>query len=126
MNVVVLAATSGFFAAAASCCAKLATDVFSAPWLCSDCLIYPAFGWTGLSLASNGLMWACYTASLKTSNSSFLVSIYNTCANTLFTGLLGMFVFGETIALRWCFGVCLMLLGTIILGSDQPEKQKLQ
>ncbi|GKZ21262.1 hypothetical protein AbraIFM66951_011655 [Aspergillus brasiliensis] len=70
----------------------------------------------GLNILSNIIMWALFTRALTAGSSTTKVSITNTAANFLVTAMLGMGVFGERVGAWWWVGAALMGVGCVIVG----------
>ncbi|KAI9774307.1 MAG: hypothetical protein M1840_004201 [Geoglossum simile] len=70
----------------------------------------------GLNLVFNGIMWALFTSALKRSPSTTRVSIVNTSANFLFSALLGLMVFAETLPPLWWLGAVFLVAGNFFVG----------
>ncbi|KAH8434046.1 uncharacterized protein LDX57_011683 [Aspergillus melleus] len=126
---IILALTSGAFAALNGLFAKLTTDTHTsslAAFLLSlfnatldqhpfmELVIRGIF--FGLNLLSNVTMWALFTRALTASPSTTKVSITNTSANFLVTAVLGMLVFKENVAPLWWVGAGLMGGGCVLVG----------
>ncbi|GLA44795.1 hypothetical protein CBS63078_4909 [Aspergillus niger] len=70
----------------------------------------------GLNILSNIIMWALFTRALTAGSSTTKVSITNTAANFLVTAMLGMGVFGERVGGWWWVGAAMMGVGCVIVG----------
>ncbi|EFR00194.1 hypothetical protein MGYG_03198 [Nannizzia gypsea CBS 118893] len=77
----------------------------------------------GLNLLSNFIMWTLFTRALTASPSTTKVTITNTTANFLVTGVLGMLVFRENVNAQWLIGAALMAAGCIIVGLRENQKE---
>ncbi|RAL14456.1 uncharacterized protein BO97DRAFT_386136 [Aspergillus homomorphus CBS 101889] len=130
---ILLALTSGAFAAFNGLFAKLTTDTQTTALATSLLHLFtsdPASSTAdhpflvlvirGISLAlnllCNGIMWALFTRALTAGPSTTKVSITNTAANFLVTALLGMVVFSERVGGLWWVGAAMMGSGCIIVG----------
>ncbi|DAA72907.1 TPA_exp: Uncharacterized protein A8136_4832 [Trichophyton benhamiae CBS 112371] len=78
----------------------------------------------GLNLFSNFIMWTLFTRALTASPSTTKVTITNTTANFLVTGVLGMLVFREKVNAQWLIGATLMAAGCIIVGMREKQKEE--
>ncbi|OAL72746.1 hypothetical protein A7D00_2519 [Trichophyton violaceum] len=78
----------------------------------------------GLNLLSNFIMWTLFTRALTASPSTTKVTITNTTANFLVTGILGMLVFREKVNAQWLIGATLMAAGCIIVGMQEKQKKE--
>ncbi|KDB25494.1 hypothetical protein H109_02666 [Trichophyton interdigitale MR816] len=78
----------------------------------------------GLNLLSNFIMWTLFTRALTASPSTTKVTITNTTANFLVTGVLGMLVFRENVNAQWLIGATLMAAGCIIVGMREKQKEE--
>ncbi|KAM5476105.1 hypothetical protein MauCBS54593_000788 [Microsporum audouinii] len=78
----------------------------------------------GLNLLSNFIMWTLFTRALTASPSTTKVTITNTTANFLVTGVLGMLVFRENVNAQWLLGAALMAAGCIIVGMREKQEDE--
>lgn len=78
----------------------------------------------GLNILCNIIMWALFTRALTASPSTTKVTITNTSANFLVTGLLGMVVFAEPIGGLWWLGAAAMAAGCILVGMREEKGAK--
>ncbi|OOF89777.1 hypothetical protein ASPCADRAFT_180355 [Aspergillus carbonarius ITEM 5010] len=127
----ILAISSGAFAALNGLFAKLTTDT-NTTTLANTILQFFGANTTdqeyplmvlvirGICLALNVLcnviMWALFTRALTASPSTTKVSITNTAANFFVTAVLGMGVFGERVGGLWWVGAGMMGAGCVIVG----------
>ncbi|KAF9894745.1 hypothetical protein FE257_006635 [Aspergillus nanangensis] len=70
----------------------------------------------GLNVLCNVIMWALFTRALTAGPSTVKVSITNTSANFLVTALLGMIIFQEKVGGLWWVGAGMMGGGCILVG----------
>ncbi|KAJ5325731.1 Drug/metabolite transporter [Penicillium brevicompactum] len=127
---VVLAITSGTFAALNGVFAKLTTDnhtsafahsiahlfgLESSPFI--EMLVRGAC--LGLNVLCNIIMWALFTRALTAGPSTTKVSITNTASNFLATAVLGMVVFQEAVGGLWWLGAGMMGAGCILVGMRE-------
>ncbi|PYI02874.1 hypothetical protein BO78DRAFT_463719 [Aspergillus sclerotiicarbonarius CBS 121057] len=126
----ILAISSGAFAALNGLFAKLTTDTNTTALANTILQFFGASITTehpfmvlvirGIFLALNVLcniiMWALFTRALTASPSTTKVSITNTAANFLVTAVLGMGVFGEKVGGLWWVGAGMMGAGCVIVG----------
>ncbi|CAI7618836.1 unnamed protein product [Penicillium bialowiezense] len=127
---VVLAITSGAFAALNGVFAKLTTDnhtsafahslahlfgLESSPFI--EMLVRGAC--LGLNVLCNIIMWALFTRALTAGPSTTKVSITNTASNFLATAVLGMVVFQEAVGGLWWLGAGMMGAGCILVGMRE-------
>ncbi|KAI8914339.1 hypothetical protein EDD86DRAFT_199107 [Gorgonomyces haynaldii] len=70
------------------------------------------------------VMWISFTFALSRAPNSFAVQLLNTATNLVATGLFGQLLFEEKVALSWWIGACLMLIGSLIIISEQEEDKK--
>ncbi|PGH05585.1 hypothetical protein AJ79_06752 [Helicocarpus griseus UAMH5409] len=135
-NWVILAITSGLFAATNGLFAKLTTThltttlshslsaLLSLPpssQIIAEYVVRALF--FTLNILSNGVMWALFTRALTASASSTKVAITNTTANFLLTALLGMMVFGERVDWLWWIGAVGMAGGCVVVGMREGEAE---
>ncbi|PLB49038.1 hypothetical protein P170DRAFT_358326 [Aspergillus steynii IBT 23096] len=126
---ILLALTSGAFAALNGLFAKLTTDTHTSAFAASILSLFHASlddhpfveviirgVCFALNLLSNIIMWALFTRALTASPSTTKVSITNTSANFLVTAVLGMCVFGERVAGLWWVGAACMGAGCVLVG----------
>lgn len=69
-------------------------------------------------------MWTLFTRALTASPSTTKVTITNTTANFLVTGVLGMLVFRENVNAQWLLGAALMAAGCIIVGMREKQEDE--
>ncbi|PWY94084.1 hypothetical protein BO94DRAFT_621537 [Aspergillus sclerotioniger CBS 115572] len=124
----ILAISSGAFAALNGLFAKLTTDTNTTTLATTILQFFGAHEHhplmvlviRGICLALNVLcniiMWALFTRALTASPSTTKVSITNTAANFLVTAVLGMGVFGERVDGLWWVGAGMMGAGCVIVG----------
>ncbi|CAG7941959.1 unnamed protein product [Penicillium salamii] len=127
---VILAITSGTFAALNGVFAKLTTDnhttafahsiahlfgLESSPFI--EMLVRGAC--LGLNVLCNIIMWALFTRALTAGPSTTKVSITNTASNFLATAVLGMVVFQEAVGGLWWLGAGMMGAGCILVGMRE-------
>ncbi|CAG8927451.1 unnamed protein product [Penicillium salamii] len=143
---VILAITSGTFAALNGVFAKLTTDnhtsafahsiahlfgLESSPFIemlvRGVCLPFNALApeltiskaCLGLNVLCNIIMWALFTRALTAGPSTTKVSITNTASNFLATAVLGMVVFQEAVGGLWWLGAGMMGAGCILVGMRE-------
>ncbi|KAJ5312825.1 Pyridoxamine 5'-phosphate oxidase [Penicillium antarcticum] len=127
---IILAITSGAFAALNGVFAKLTTDnhttsfatsiahllgMESSPFI--EMVVRGAC--LGLNILCNIIMWALFTRALTAGPSTTKVSITNTASNFLATALLGMIVFSEAVGGLWWVGAGMMGAGCILVGMRE-------
>ncbi|KAG0264440.1 hypothetical protein BG011_006799 [Mortierella polycephala] len=81
----------------------------------------------GLIFICNAAMWTLFTKALNRSRSSATVTVINSAANFCITAVLGYLLFSEPLALQWWFGASLIVLGSVLVSSDEsnaPSKKK--
>ncbi|RAK75825.1 pyridoxamine-phosphate oxidase PDX3 [Aspergillus fijiensis CBS 313.89] len=132
---ILLALSSGAFAAFNGLFAKLTTDTQTTTFAAS--LLHLVGSTTtnpddhpilmlairgiclALNILCNIIMWALFTRALTASPSTTKVSITNTSANFLVTAVLGMVVFREAVGGLWWVGAAMMGTGCIIVGMRE-------
>lgn len=67
-------------------------------------------------------MWKSFTSALSNSTSSFQVTVVNSSVNTIVTGVLGSVLFNEVLGVDWAAGSFLILVGSLLMNSDQEDK----
>ncbi|RAK96653.1 uncharacterized protein BO80DRAFT_468443 [Aspergillus ibericus CBS 121593] len=126
----ILAISSGAFAALNGLFAKLTTDTNTTALASTILHFFGAASSTehpfmvlvirgiclALNIICNIIMWALFTRALTASPSTTKVSITNTAANFLVTAVLGMGVFGERVGGLWWVGAGMMGAGCVIVG----------
>lgn len=75
-----------------------------------------------LVILSNLAMFKTFSVALDKSSSTLKVTIINTAANIIMTGLYGLY-FGETVGFRWLAGLTLISIGTIVMSKESNKKQ---
>ncbi|KAG0087460.1 hypothetical protein BGZ93_005570 [Podila epicladia] len=143
------ATLAGTFAALASVFAKLTMDARTTNFLQNTCntLIAPTTpictsmfiaedGETspaefavrsacfGLIFICNAAMWTLFTKALNRSQSSATVTVINSSANFCITAVLGYALFSEPLALQWWFGASLIVLGGVLVSSEEASSPK--
>ncbi|PHH64611.1 hypothetical protein CDD81_4222 [Ophiocordyceps australis] len=79
-----------------------------------------------LNLTFNGIMWTLFTKALAKGSSTTKVSIVNTSTNFVFTALLGLAVFSESLPSLWWVGAALLVAGNVIIGSKDDKSEPLK
>ncbi|KAF9971019.1 hypothetical protein BGZ73_006100 [Actinomortierella ambigua] len=69
-------------------------------------------------------MWTLFTKALNRSKSSAVVTVINSSANFCITAVLGYLLFSEPLALQWWFGASLIVMGSVLVGSDETSGKK--
>lgn len=64
-------------------------------------------------------MWSLFTTALARGTSTTQVSIMNTSTNFIFTALLGLMIFSESLPPMWWGGAVLLVAGSVIAGKDE-------
>ncbi|PYH49623.1 uncharacterized protein BP01DRAFT_352186 [Aspergillus saccharolyticus JOP 1030-1] len=134
---ILLALSSGAFAAFNGLFAKLTTDTQTTAFAASLLSLFGAGTTTtddhpilmlairgiclALNILCNIIMWALFTRALTASPSTTKVSITNTSANFLVTAVLGMVVFRERVGGLWWLGAAMMGTGCIIVGMRDED-----
>ncbi|MCJ1245411.1 hypothetical protein MMC30_002615 [Trapelia coarctata] len=77
-----------------------------------------------LNLAFNALMWVLFTRALTLHTSTTHVSILNTSSNFLFTAILGLLIFSESLPPLWFLGAGMLVIGNVIIGRRDGEDAK--
>ncbi|KAF8939605.1 hypothetical protein EDD21DRAFT_368168 [Dissophora ornata] len=76
----------------------------------------------------NAAMWTLFTKALNRSKSSATVTVINSAANFCLTAVLGYALFSEPLAMQWWFGASLIVLGSVLVSSneinDAPKQKK--
>ncbi|KAF9985644.1 hypothetical protein BGZ65_010286 [Modicella reniformis] len=81
----------------------------------------------GLIFICNAAMWTLFTKALNRSKSSATVTVINSASNFCLTAMLGYALFSEPLALQWWFGASLIVIGSVLVSSDETSdisKQK--
>ncbi|KAF9572375.1 hypothetical protein EC968_009949 [Mortierella alpina] len=137
---------AGTFAALASVFAKLTLDARTVDFLHNACntLLAPTTPYcTSLFIAKEGetspvivavrsacfalificnaAMWTLFTKALNRSRSSATVTVVNSAANFCLTAVLGYLLFSEPLALQWWFGASLIVVGSVLVSSDETS-----
>ena len=68
-------------------------------------------------------MWVLFTRAL-TLGTTTRVSILNTSANFLFTAILGLLIFRESLPPLWFVGAGMLVIGNVIIGRREEEGDK--
>ncbi|KAJ5496458.1 FMN-binding split barrel-related protein [Penicillium fimorum] len=127
---IILAITSGAFAALNGVFAKLTTDDHTTAFAQSLAHLFglessPVIemltrgACLGLNVICNIIMWALFTRALTAGPSTVKVSITNTASNFLATALFGMVVFQEAVGGLWWLGAAMMGAGCILVGMRE-------
>ncbi|KXG53994.1 FMN-binding split barrel-related protein [Penicillium griseofulvum] len=127
---IILAITSGAFAALNGVFAKLTTDDHTTAFAQSLAHLFgldssPVIemltrgACLGLNVLCNIIMWALFTRALTAGPSTVKVSITNTASNFLATALFGMIVFQEAVGGLWWLGAAMMGAGCILVGMRE-------
>ncbi|MCJ1397735.1 hypothetical protein MMC11_000931 [Xylographa trunciseda] len=74
-----------------------------------------------LNLAFNALMWVLFTRALTLHTSTTKVSILNTSSNFLFTAVLGLLIFRESLPPLWFAGAFLLVIGNVVIGRREED-----
>ncbi|MCJ1414039.1 hypothetical protein MMC32_000364 [Xylographa parallela] len=74
-----------------------------------------------LNLGFNALMWVLFTRALTLHTSTTKVSILNTSSNFLFTAILGLLIFSESLPPLWFAGAFLLVIGNVVIGRREEE-----
>lgn len=78
----------------------------------------------GFSLILNSFMWVFYSKSLHLSTNTLYSTALNKFSNFVCSALFGYLLFSERINLiRWLVGLCLLLIGILILNEQEREKE---
>ncbi|KAF9177245.1 hypothetical protein BGZ49_005728, partial [Haplosporangium sp. Z 27] len=64
-------------------------------------------------------MWTLFTKALNRSKSSATVTVINSAANFCLTAVLGYALFSEPLALQWWFGASLIVLGSVLVSTNE-------
>ncbi|XP_063951397.1 transmembrane protein 42-like [Lytechinus pictus] len=130
----ILSVCAGVCAATASLCAKLAMSGEEVAEFCSylheimqSDLVPPCsmiafamrIGVFSLIFIFNGLMWTLFTKSMQLCPASLHATMTNSSSNLIFSGLMGQLLFGETLSLKWWFGVSLIIVGLFFVNRGQ-------
>ncbi|GJJ75024.1 hypothetical protein EMPS_07382 [Entomortierella parvispora] len=78
----------------------------------------------GLIFICNAAMWTLFTKALNRSNSSATVTVINSAANFCLTAVLGYVLFSEPLAMQWWFGASLIVLGSVLVSSDETKDKE--
>ncbi|XP_027004761.1 transmembrane protein 42a [Tachysurus fulvidraco] len=78
-----------------------------------------------LLFSSNAVMWTFFAKALRHSSSSARATVTTTASNFISSAFLGYWIFGESHALLWWFGISLTLLGLFILHGSSLKDQQL-
>lgn len=115
--------TAGCSAALAGVSAKLIstptvlpTTTFLSP------LIRTSLGMLAL-VTCNLLMWLNYSTALQGMR-TVTATAATTTANFILSGVVGWAVFGEPLVLTWWFGISLIVVGVVLLTSEQSVTSK--
>ncbi|KAF9363516.1 hypothetical protein BGX34_003913 [Mortierella sp. NVP85] len=140
---------AGTFAALASVFAKLTLDVRTVDFLQHACntLVAPTTPYCtslfvaeegetgpivvavratcfGLIFICNAAMWTLFTKALNRSKSSATVTVINSASNFCLTAVLGYALFSEPLALQWWFGASLIVIGSVLVSSNETGDAK--
>lgn len=69
----------------------------------------------------NVLMFSHFNHALQLSSTTLQVSIINTASNFLTTALFGSILFNEVLNKTWWIGTALVIIGTVIIGSENSK-----
>lgn len=72
----------------------------------------------------NTLMWTTFSKAMNVSSSAVIASAINTAFNFIFTAIYGSLLFGEVLTLKWFLGSSLMIIGVILIKSDETKEGK--
>lgn len=75
----------------------------------------------GLMLISNALVWTFFVRALHSSGGSLVATVTSASTNYCLSAVFGYFVFGESMSLVWWFGTSLVIIGLILIGTDQDD-----
>ncbi|KAG0245301.1 hypothetical protein B0O80DRAFT_502462 [Mortierella sp. GBAus27b] len=78
----------------------------------------------GLIFICNAAMWTLFTKALNRSKSSATVTVINSAANFCLTAVLGYALFSEPLALQWWFGASLIVIGSVLVSSNETKEKK--
>lgn len=70
-------------------------------------------------------MWVNYTTAMQGMRTVTATSA-TTTVNFVVSGIAGYLLFGEVLSLYWCIGLSLIILGVILLNSEQTEDKDKQ
>lgn len=69
-------------------------------------------------------MWILFTRALTLHTSTTRVSILNTSSNFLFTAILGLLIFSESLPPLWFVGAGMLVVGNVIIGMRDREGEE--
>lgn len=69
-------------------------------------------------------MWSLFTTALARGTSTTQVSIMNTSTNFVFTAILGLMIFSESLPPLWWAGAALLVAGNVIIGRKDESKDE--
>ncbi|KAG0044206.1 hypothetical protein BGZ83_010556 [Gryganskiella cystojenkinii] len=75
----------------------------------------------GLIFICNAAMWTLFTKALNRSKSSATVTVINSAANFCLTAVLGYALFSEPLAMQWWFGASLIVMGSVLVSTDEAN-----
>ncbi|KAF9934646.1 hypothetical protein FBU30_000970 [Linnemannia zychae] len=78
----------------------------------------------GLIFVCNAAMWTLFTKALNRSKSSATVTVINSAANFCITAVLGYLMFSEPLAMQWWFGASLIVMGSVLVSTDETNVSK--
>ncbi|KAI8924739.1 hypothetical protein BC831DRAFT_463779, partial [Entophlyctis helioformis] len=78
----------------------------------------------GCVLLANAAMWKSFTRALSLAPASIHVTILNSAANMVVTGLSGLMLFGEPVKMQWWLGASLVVAGSILMGQEDSANEE--
>eukprot|EP01080_Neovahlkampfia_damariscottae_P010353 gene10353-2767_t len=76
-----------------------------------------------INILCTGIMWTYFVESLQ-NLSALTATVLNTCSNFISTGIFGYLIFGETLTLKWFFGISVILMGISLIVSGEKNKDE--
>lgn len=76
-----------------------------------------------LMMGSNAVMLAYFLDALEKENSSLMVTAISTSVNFVSTGLIGNFLFAESVSSTWYGGALLTSCGAALISFSQKSSQ---
>ena len=80
----------------------------------------------GCMLYINALMLSTFLKALGRSDHSLKVVVLNSAANFITTGVLGFFVFGESVSMKWVMGAAVISVGICLISMSAGQAEKVK
>lgn len=118
------ACVAGTCAALGSFFGKLTSSSARADLLASDSTLggdgwLPTAVFVVLMVLSNAMVWTFFVRALHSAGGSLVATVTSAATNYAVSALLGCMVFGERTSLLWWSGTGLVIVGLVLIGTDE-------